>query len=161
VLDNILISIVSTLVSLPLLMPVLRRFSTYFAEVVAAAQQGRTQPPIDPTSLISTADSFKLALIGVALTFVYQAVFLRWRGATPGKLVCGLRVVVVDRGRDRAPLSWRAACVRAAVWAAPGIYSALSLVRLLDVLFPLWQPRRQALHDLAARTQVIRPGAGG
>jgi len=25
------------------------------------------------------------------------------------------------------------------------------------VLFPLWTPKRQALHDIAAKTQVIRP----
>jgi uncharacterized RDD family membrane protein YckC len=25
------------------------------------------------------------------------------------------------------------------------------------VLFPLWTPKRQALHDLAAKTQAIRP----
>jgi uncharacterized RDD family membrane protein YckC len=24
------------------------------------------------------------------------------------------------------------------------------------VLFPLWHPKRQALHDLAAKTQVVR-----
>ena len=25
-----------------------------------------------------------------------------------------------------------------------------------DVLVPLWHPKRQTLHDLAARTQVVR-----
>ena len=28
----------------------------------------------------------------------------------------------------------------------------------VDALFPLWQPKRQALHDLAAKTQVVRRG---
>jgi uncharacterized RDD family membrane protein YckC len=39
----------------------------------------------------------------------------------------------------------------------PSINSFLSLITVLDVLFPLWHPKRQALHDLAAKTQVIRP----
>jgi uncharacterized RDD family membrane protein YckC len=30
------------------------------------------------------------------------------------------------------------------------------LITVVDVLFPLWHPKRQALHDMAARTQVIR-----
>jgi uncharacterized RDD family membrane protein YckC len=30
------------------------------------------------------------------------------------------------------------------------------LITVVDVLFPLWHPKRQALHDLGAKTQVIR-----
>jgi uncharacterized RDD family membrane protein YckC len=40
----------------------------------------------------------------------------------------------------------------------PGINSLLALFTVVDALFPLWHPKRQALHDLAARTQVVRPG---
>jgi uncharacterized RDD family membrane protein YckC len=160
-LDNVILSLLTTLASLPLLLPIIRTFSTYFTDVVQAAEQGRPAPVIDPSSLISSGDQLRLALIQVALSFAYQLIFLRWRAATPGKLICGLRVVVQDLGRERAPLAWRTVVVRAGVWAAPGLYGALLLFRLLDVLFPLWQPRRQAIHDLAAQTQVIRPGAGG
>ena len=38
-----------------------------------------------------------------------------------------------------------------------GISSFLGLVTLVDVLFPLWHRKRQALHDIAAKTQVVRP----
>jgi len=31
------------------------------------------------------------------------------------------------------------------------------LITVADALFPLWHPKRQALHDLAAKTQVTRP----
>jgi uncharacterized RDD family membrane protein YckC len=65
--------------------------------------------------------------------------------------------VPVDRGQAREQLAWRTVIARALVWAAPGLNSLLSLVRLADVLFPLWHPKRQALHDLAARTQVVKP----
>jgi uncharacterized RDD family membrane protein YckC len=33
----------------------------------------------------------------------------------------------------------------------------LLFFRVIDVLFPIWNPKRQALHDIAAKTQVIRP----
>jgi uncharacterized RDD family membrane protein YckC len=157
VLDGIFAGILSTLASLPLLLPVLSRFSAYFAEAMEAAQQGRSAPPPNPNLLVPGTDQLLLTLIAVTITFLYQVVFLRWKSATPGKLICGLRVVPVDQGRSPEQLVWRSVIVRALVWAAPGLNSLLSLVRLADVLFPLWQPKRQALHDLAARTQVAKP----
>jgi uncharacterized RDD family membrane protein YckC len=48
--------------------------------------------------------------------------------------------------------------IRASIWVLPGISSFLSLITVVDVLLPLWHPKRQALHDMAAKTQVIRPG---
>jgi len=155
-LDGLLVGILSTVASLPLLLPLFDRLSRYFAEVTEAARQGLPQPTVTPTDLIPVGDQLAISLIGVAISFVYQIAFLRWRGATPGKLICGLRVVPVDQGRWQQPLAWRNVVPRAVVWAAPGLNSLLSLVRLVDVLFPLWQPKRQALHDLAGRTQVVK-----
>ena len=82
--------------------------------------------------------------------------FLRWKSATPGKLVCGLRVVPVDHGRYPGPLAWNTIVIRMAVWVLPNLSVYLVIFRLLDALFPLWQPKRQALHDLAAKTQVVK-----
>jgi uncharacterized RDD family membrane protein YckC len=95
--------------------------------------------------------------IALGIGMLYHMAFLRWKGATLGKLVCGLRVVPVDRGRDPGPLGWTTVGIRAAIWVLPGISSLLALVTVLDALFPLWHPKRQALHDLAAKTQVVRP----
>jgi uncharacterized RDD family membrane protein YckC len=156
-LDGVFGGIISSLVSLPLLVPLLGRFSAYFAQAMEAAQQGRSQPPPSPNDLLPVADQLLLALIAVSVSFLYQVLFLRWKSATPGKLICGLRVVPVDQGRAREQLGWRSVIARAVVWAAPGLNTLLSLVRLADVLLPLWHPKRQALHDLAARTQVVKP----
>ena len=46
--------------------------------------------------------------------------------------------------------------IRASVWVLPGISSLLVLFTVVDVLFPLWHPKRQALHDLAAKTRVVK-----
>jgi uncharacterized RDD family membrane protein YckC len=115
------------------------------------------QPPLAPTDLVTASDQFTLALIGLAISVIYQVAFLRWRGATPGMLLCGLRVVPVDHGHSRDPLAWSSLLVRAFIWAAPNVYTLFVLVWLADVLFPLWHPKRQTLHDLAARTQVVKP----
>ena len=95
--------------------------------------------------------------VTLVVGILYHAGFLRWKSATPGKLICGLRVVPVDHGRDPGPLAWNSIGIRAAVWVLPGISSFLALITLVDVLFPLWHPKRQALHDMAAKTQVVRP----
>ena len=105
---------------------------------------------------MSLQDQWIIVAVSLAVGVVYHAAFLRWKAATPGKLICRLRVVPVDRGHNREPLSWNSIAIRVAVWMLPTTNSLLSVVRLLDVLFPLWQPKRQALHDLAAKTQVIR-----
>jgi len=73
-------------------------------------------------------------------------------------VLCGLRGVRVDRGRDPGPLAWNAVGIRSAIWVLPGINSLLGLFTVADVLFPLWHPKRQAIHDIGAKTQVVRPG---
>ena len=102
-------------------------------------------------------DQVTFTAVALGIGMLYHVAFLRWKGATPGKLMCGLRVVPVDRGLDPGPLSWNAVVIRAAVWVLLGIKSLLALFTVVDVLFPLWQPKRQALHDLAAKTQVVDP----
>jgi uncharacterized RDD family membrane protein YckC len=84
--------------------------------------------------------------------------FLRWKSATPGKLICGMRVVPVDRGRYPGRLEWSTVGIRSAIWVLPGMNALLGLFSVVDALFPLWHVKRQALHDLAAKTQVVRPG---
>ena len=154
--DGVVVTLLVTLATLSLLLPMLERLSAYFAEVVTAAQSGLPQPALDPQSVLSSGDQLLLALASVGITFVYHFAFLRWRAATPGKLLCGLRVGPVDQGRAEGGLPAQPAVVRALVWAAPGLNTLLMLFQLADVLFPLWNPRRQAIHDLLARTQVVR-----
>ena len=133
-------------------------FTAYFNDVVKAAQAGQTtQPPI--TNYVNTNDQLALVVIQVGVGLVYGALFLRWRSATPGMLICGLRVVPVDRGRSPDRLEWGSIVIRTLIWVLPALSGFLGLFQLLDGLFPLWQPKRQAIHDLAAKTQVTRPGA--
>lgn len=133
-------------------------FSAYFNDVVKAAQAGQTtQPPI--TDYISTNDQLAVVVIRVGIGLIYGVLFLRWRSATPGMLICGLRVVPVDRGHSPDRLEWGSIVIRTLIWVLPGLSGFLGLFQLLDGLFPLWQPKRQAIHDLAAKTQVVRPGS--
>jgi len=121
-----------------------------------AQRSGVTPPTLNATDLISVSNQLIFTSVTVGVGMLYHVGFLRWKSATPGKLICALRVVPVDRGRDPGPLAWSSIFIRAAVWVMPSISSFLSLITLVDVLFPLWHPKRQALHDIAAKTQVVR-----
>ena len=64
------------------------------------------------------------------------------------------------------PLSWRVVLVRWATFYGVGILSVVpflvwlvSLYVILAGLWPLWDERRQGLHDKAAGTVVVRSRA--
>ena len=107
--------------------------------------------------LLTPREQLIITALSLGVGMLYHVVFLRWKAATVGKLICGLRVVPVDRGRFTETLGWNTVGIRSAFRVMPGITSVLTLFVLLDSLFPLWHPKRQAIHDLAAKTQVIRP----
>jgi uncharacterized RDD family membrane protein YckC len=156
VIDNIILSTVVTILAIPLRMPVYEAFAAYWEAIVDAQRAGLPLPMLDPNQLFPIRAQMLLTALTVGIGLIYHVTFLRWKGATLGKLACRLRVVPVDRGLSRPGLPWNASLIRAGIWVLPGISSLLALFTLVDVLFPLWQPKRQALHDLAAKTQVIR-----
>jgi uncharacterized RDD family membrane protein YckC len=157
-LDGLFVSIIVIIPAFPIYRRMIGALSAYFEQVVQAAQSG-SAPPTQPdmTTIFSPTDQLVLVAIQIGVALLYQILFLRWKSATPGKLICGLRVVPVDHGRATDPLAWNSVVVRALVWVIPGATAYLLVVRVLDGLFPLWHPKRQALHDLAAKTQVTRP----
>jgi uncharacterized RDD family membrane protein YckC len=113
-----------------------------------------------------------LMLIALPLVVVvaYHAGFLRWRGATPGKAALQMRV----RPREAdGRLPWGSVLARVGVQyllaqllaltaIAAGSLAVLALLYLVLFVFALadalWAlgERRQTLHDLAARTVVVR-----
>jgi uncharacterized RDD family membrane protein YckC len=70
-------------------------------------------------------------------------------GRTLGKLLLGTAV----RREDGAPVETGTAFVRVL---AQGILIVIPLGFFVDSLWPLWDARRQSLHDKAARTVVVR-----
>lgn len=73
------------------------------------------------------------------------------RGQTVGKTAMKIKVQDATSGD---PIGYGRALVR---WFVAGIlWAVLYLPGLLDVLFPLWDARRQTLHDKAANSVVVR-----
>lgn len=157
VIDAVLVGIAAALLAMPIYLRVAQSIGDFFRESFRAAEQGLPMPPQpDVSAIISTADQLILLAVTFGLHTLYLVMFLRWRAATPGKLIVGLRVVPVDQGRNTEKLGWSNVIIRALCWTLPNTYALLIVIRVVDIVFPLTNPKRQALHDLAAKTQVVK-----
>lgn len=135
-------------------------WGTFFEESLAAAEAGAAAP--DPMLLTEQTSGPILAItvIGLVINVVYFCGFWRWRGATPGKIMLGLRIRPWELD---GPLGWGLVLRR---WVGMNLGALVSVVPILgsfgaiwpivDLLWPAWDKRRQALHDKFANTVVIR-----
>jgi uncharacterized RDD family membrane protein YckC len=111
-----------------------------------------------------TWDIQKWLLPAVAINLLvnlgYEYFFVTRSGATPGKSVADISI----RLRDAAgPPPGQVVLKRWGVYSALGLItniplvgSYLFLIPLLNYLWPLWDPNRQAWHDKVAATNVVR-----
>jgi uncharacterized RDD family membrane protein YckC len=128
------------------------QFRDWFNAVDAANRLGQPMPQFHSGNV--TRDILLLGLIGGGVTIVYELLMLKFCAATVGKLACGLRVRAWDA---RGPLSWAAVGKRVlAFQVAAAVPQVGGLYYLIDVLWPLWDQRKQALHDKVAGTAVVK-----
>lgn len=98
--------------------------------------------------------------LGLLVLAVYQIGFLATRNATPGKMMLGLSVRRVDR---QGRLGVGTAFMRLLLPLTVGVFSLVPLVSYVlfflstaDLLWPIRDPKRQALHDKIAGTVVVK-----
>ena len=176
VIDSSLVSVVASIATIPAQMelqrdlePVAAEWDRRIAQNPGAVDWGTFMG--DYVDVLQQ-NAFWLVAPGAILTVLYWAVFLRWKGGTPGKLMLGMRV----RLRDRAgTLPWSSILARLLVqfgvsWAAYVIAfaagsialfmlgMAVTFLMLIDPLWATWDERRRTLHDKLAGTNVVRPG---
>jgi uncharacterized RDD family membrane protein YckC len=100
------------------------------------------------------------ALIGLLVSFVYEYLFLTKKGATPGKMALGIAV----RLRDVPGLPPGSAVAKrygfemglSVLGALPVVGTLFGFLALINYLWPLWDDKKQALHDKVAKTNVVR-----
>jgi uncharacterized RDD family membrane protein YckC len=113
-------------------------------------------------ALESALGIFAAVLLWIPCVLIAALIYAPWMmartdGRTLGRMAVGIRVVRVDGVR----MDGRRAILREVVikW---GLFYAvlgtltLGLVPLIDVLWPLWDEQKRALHDLLAGTRVVR-----
>jgi len=159
-LDSLIVKPVVVLLALPWVRQIVSSFGDLMSEAMRAAEAGDVGP--DPAAMMTDlAVPFLIfTLIGLAVNFVYHVGFLKWKAATPGKLVVGLRVRLRE---TPGPLSWGTVLLR---WLGqfgygllgfiPVLGSILGIYPVVDSLWPLWDGKKQALHDKVAKTNVVR-----
>jgi uncharacterized RDD family membrane protein YckC len=135
-------------------------YTTWFTELMNEAESG-VQPTVDQSQLTTEIAGLVLpiTLVSFLVAVVYQVAFLTWKGATPGKMALGIAVRLRERPGNPSLL---VALKRQTIFIAatllgliPGIGAVSPLATFLDLLWPLWDDKRQALHDKVAATNVV------
>lgn len=158
--DSVLVLGVAAVLGWPFVRRIGAAYGELFDQARRAAENGTGVPGQGVAAVDVAGPLLGFTLVSLAVSLVYHAGFLKALSATPGKLALGLRVRLRERP---GPLSWGTVLLR---WLAQNAASFLSVVPvigsvagiypLLDGLWPLWDARRQALHDKAAATNVVR-----
>jgi uncharacterized RDD family membrane protein YckC len=158
IIDNIIVSIVALPLIFVPLQKIVDTLWTYFDEVFAAAQAGSSTIPAQPTAEFATP-LLLVSLIVLAVQVVYEVAFLTSKGATPGKMVLGISVRLRDKP---GPPPLVAVLKRTAVQEGGSLVALVpsvgiigSLFGLVDSLWPLWDVKKQAIHDKVAATNVV------
>jgi uncharacterized RDD family membrane protein YckC len=156
VVDGIICQLIAAVVTFPWLARAAGIVSDYFRASFDAAQRGGTPPPA-PLDLSAALTPVSLA--SLLIYMAYEIVLLTRSGTTPGRRLVGISV----RLRERPGPPPLVAVVRRTVVKESGSIVGLlpvvgiigSLFTVVDSLWPLWDPRRQALHDKVAATNVV------
>jgi uncharacterized RDD family membrane protein YckC len=152
IIDQLLLFVVVMLLSLPFLLTFIQGIQDYAHEV--EAQGSSYTPPTNPFDIYSQTHAIpwfiSVVLLSVAISGLYNVAMVHLRGATLGKLWLGVRVRPWDaEGRP----TWGQAAKR---WASGELLAqVVSIYGWLDYLWPLWDDRKQALHDKWPATVVV------
>ena len=137
-------------------------YQRFLAESMRAVSAGASPSDVITTRALMEAgfvnDLSNLVGAVIISQAIYQFIMLAACAGSVGQLVCGLRVVAVNKGKEHRRLVWWRALIRAAAWACVEMGNqVIVLLTPFSYLMPLWQRSRQTIHDAVAGTQVVRP----
>ena len=160
-LDGVILAVVTGIFSWPWIKELTTAYRDFLSSYVASAQAGSTTPP-DTSAFIGSVMGplLMMLLVNIGVHFFYTVGFLKGYGATPGKMALGLEVRLRERP---GPMPWSTVLLR---WLGQSLSTIVAIIPFgalvgslywwLDYLWPLWDSKRQALHDKIARTNVVR-----
>ena len=155
ILDGLILAIPSYLL-IELLVPGLyESFEAWMYDLIKAAQAGKSYPGEIPMELLNSLTTAGIAVM--VLGVLYRALFIAGFGATLGKMALRIYVTRTDDSSARTPGFVRA-LVRALADELIGYFSGilLFLPTLINYLMPLFTEKKQTLHDMMARTIVVK-----
>ena len=164
--DGIVVSLLSSILAFPWVRQVVDAYADFISEAMDAARSGSGAVP-DQGQLMAdiTGPLAVVSLIGLVVSLAYHVGFLRWKSATPGKLLLGMRVRLRETPGQMSYGTilkrWAGQFWYAVVSIVPVIGAIGSLWPLVDGLWPLWDSKKQALHDKVAATNAVRVRRNG
>jgi uncharacterized RDD family membrane protein YckC len=110
----------------------------------------RAAPNANPAGLAAFGLVFLVFFVGV---ICYEVLFLKYRGATPGKMACGLKVV----RSDGSSLEWGSSIGRFVMWnvVTNGIPYINMILMLISGIMAGTDAEKRALHDRVCDTRVV------
>jgi uncharacterized RDD family membrane protein YckC len=160
-LDALILGVLAGIIAAPWIGDIWSTYKDWFDDALRSGENGSSSS-IDTAQLQRDLARPLAFVVGIQLAvgFCYHVGFLMWRQATPGKLLLGLRVRLRDRpGRmplGTVTLRWVAQFAVGILGLIPYVGSLTGLYSLLDALWPLWDEKKQAIHDKVAKTNVVR-----
>ena len=158
VIDFIATSLIGGLLSLPIQLKISDELSSTIDDLSSGS--ATFSDVMDAVLKASNDHIVALTLIALATSFVYHVVFVGLLSATPGKLLLGISI---RRTGTPGRVGWVVAVRRRLLQTALGLLRLNAVSELLyllgsavDLLWPAWDKRRQALHDKVADTVVVR-----
>lgn len=157
--DMVIVGIIGGILASPWIGDLVDAYRAFFDQVLRDAQAGRQTTDTAVLEQQIAGPMLTIALIFLAVGFVYNVGFLMAVQATPGKLALGLRVRL--RARPELPigtvlLRWVGQFGVSILNVVPALGAFIGIYGLLDSLWPLWDGKKQAIHDKIARTNVVR-----
>jgi uncharacterized RDD family membrane protein YckC len=164
VLDSVFLDLIVLVVSLPVLIPAIAQFTKYISDpaTVDRLNSSGSANAADPFSQYALSLQvmresglltvvIAVSLISLVCQGLYTVLCLKRWGGTPGKIILGLRVRPWESAQQ---LSWAQAAQR---WGSGELAGSLvSLYVWIDYVWPLFDQRRQALHDKWPATVVVK-----
>jgi uncharacterized RDD family membrane protein YckC len=164
IIDYLIVTAVGTALEAPFFVG---WFRDYFNWIASMSDPAATPDPttVFPTMLHFVFIAGLIGLIGGAVTVVYEVAMMRWKAATVGMRVMGIQVRLRE---TPGPLSWGtiARRVGAMYWPVAIIWIPFAgwlggIYMWANYLWALGNPRKQALHDIAAGTNVVLADRAG
>ncbi|GAC1584702.1 MAG: hypothetical protein NVS3B24_23830 [Candidatus Dormibacteria bacterium] len=129
--------------------------------LVIYAVLGRTQDITSAGTTVSVKTFGPVASIVLAIVVgAYFTLMVAKRGATVGMSALGMRAA---REEDGGPLPLDRSAFRATVFWVPTFFNfipalslPLGLVAFIAILWPLWDRRKQGLHDKLGKALIVR-----
>jgi uncharacterized RDD family membrane protein YckC len=103
-----------------------------------------------PNETVAAIAAFLAIFFWLVFPFIYFTYLHGKTGQTLGKRWLGIRVEHADRG---GPIGYGAAFGR---YGMVFVFSIFTFPLVLDYLFPLWDSKKQSLHDKVVSSIVVR-----